>query len=573
MVDPLLSLAFSMHSSPGVYALLLGSGVSRSAGIPTGWEVVLDLIRKISILIGEDCGTDPEAWYKNKYGKEPTYSGLLEELAKTSSERSKIIEKYFEPMADEREQGQKIPTPAHHAIAQLVKSNQVRVILTTNFDRLMEQALESAGIHPTVIRSPDAVDGACPLVHNSCTLIKLHGDYGDIRIKNTVSELDVFDIRVDGLLDRILDEFGLVICGWSGEWDTALRNAIKRTKSRRFTIYWATKGELNETAKELANFRKAEVLTIQDADTFFKQLAEKIDALSEIDRPHPLSAKVAVSQAKKYLSEPKYKIQLHDILNQEVERILSEMTPNNCSLVEINEKEIQKRFEFIESLSEIAISIMAIGCYWGNKDHYPIWIKAINRLANPPQLHKHSNHNLFSYPAILVLYAGGIAAISDRHYELLYELFSKPKIQIHQPEDITKGLYDALPYQDFKNIFGYENKILPRSDRLFQVLRESMREILPGNKEFERAFDRFEAMQSFWSADTPKAWSIPGAFMYRHHNNEEGSVLTEIIKEHESTGERWSIFKAGFFSGKSERWGHALLRVREMVKEVSKHTW
>ena len=47
MIDPILSLSFGMHSIKGAYALLLGSGVSRSAGIPTGWEVVLDLIRKL----------------------------------------------------------------------------------------------------------------------------------------------------------------------------------------------------------------------------------------------------------------------------------------------------------------------------------------------------------------------------------------------------------------------------------------------------------------------------------------------------------------------------------------------
>ncbi len=40
MIEPIVSLAFSLHANKGVYALLLGSGVSRSAGIPTGWEVV-----------------------------------------------------------------------------------------------------------------------------------------------------------------------------------------------------------------------------------------------------------------------------------------------------------------------------------------------------------------------------------------------------------------------------------------------------------------------------------------------------------------------------------------------------
>jgi hypothetical protein len=53
VIDPLVSLAFSLHTNRGAYALLLGSGVSRAAGIPTGWEVVLDLTERVAQLEGE----------------------------------------------------------------------------------------------------------------------------------------------------------------------------------------------------------------------------------------------------------------------------------------------------------------------------------------------------------------------------------------------------------------------------------------------------------------------------------------------------------------------------------------
>ena len=62
MIDPLLSLVFALHSNPGVYALLLGSGISRAAEIPTGWEVVLDLIRRLARLEDEDCEPEPDRW-------------------------------------------------------------------------------------------------------------------------------------------------------------------------------------------------------------------------------------------------------------------------------------------------------------------------------------------------------------------------------------------------------------------------------------------------------------------------------------------------------------------------------
>ena len=39
--DPLTQLSFSVYENKGVFALLLGSGISRAADIPTGWEITL----------------------------------------------------------------------------------------------------------------------------------------------------------------------------------------------------------------------------------------------------------------------------------------------------------------------------------------------------------------------------------------------------------------------------------------------------------------------------------------------------------------------------------------------------
>jgi hypothetical protein len=92
MIDPLLSLAVSMHAQKGVYAVLLGSGVSRSAGVPTGWEVVLDLASRLARLSGEECvGEAAASWYTIKYGERPDYSRLLDALAATPAERQQLL--------------------------------------------------------------------------------------------------------------------------------------------------------------------------------------------------------------------------------------------------------------------------------------------------------------------------------------------------------------------------------------------------------------------------------------------------------------------------------------------------
>ena len=135
MIDPLTMLAVSMRAKKGAYALLLGSGVSRAAQIPTGWDIVLNLVRRVARVEGADCGEDPASWYREIYHEEPDYGVLLGRLAQTQAERSQIVREYIEPSPDERDLGLKMPTEAHRAIAELVADGYIRVVVTTNFDR------------------------------------------------------------------------------------------------------------------------------------------------------------------------------------------------------------------------------------------------------------------------------------------------------------------------------------------------------------------------------------------------------------------------------------------------------
>jgi hypothetical protein len=67
-IEPSLSLAVSIQSAPGLFAILIGSGVSRPAGILTGNEITLDLARRVATEMGEDAGNDPAAWFERRKG-------------------------------------------------------------------------------------------------------------------------------------------------------------------------------------------------------------------------------------------------------------------------------------------------------------------------------------------------------------------------------------------------------------------------------------------------------------------------------------------------------------------------
>ena len=198
-----------------------------------------------------------------------------------------------------------MPTKAHRAIAQLVKDEIVRVIITTNFDRLLENAIRDAGVEPTVIKSEDDLAGAVPLAHSRCYVVKLHGDYLDTRVRNTESELAGYSPQFNQLLDRIFDDYGVIVSGWSGEWDSALRSAIVRAPNRRYPFFWTGRGEPKPIAKDMLRQRAGRFIAIADADSFWTGLAAKVAVQIDLQRANPHSIKLLGRHREEVFGEPR----------------------------------------------------------------------------------------------------------------------------------------------------------------------------------------------------------------------------------------------------------------------------
>jgi hypothetical protein len=562
MIDPIVSLAFAVYSNKGAYALLLGSGISRASGIPTGWEVVLDLIRKVAKLVGEDCEPDPAEWFRKKYGADPDYSKLLDELNKTPAGRQGLLRDYFEPTEDERSQGLKLPTAAHKAIAQLVKGGHLRVIVTTNFDRLMEKALEEVDIVPTVISTKDQLSGALPLTHSGATVIKLHGDYLDTRIKNTEPELAKYEELLDKMLDRILDEYGLIINGWSGDCDVALCAAIERCSNHRFTTFWTTISPLKEETKKLAEHRRAVVLQIKDANQLFESLQEKVQTLEDMAAPHPLSAKMAAATLKRYLVDPSAKIRLRDLVHEETEKLFAKISAPvlNTQTQYQPTEELTKRVEKYGALCETLVSVLVAGCYWGDDDATKLWVASLQRIANPSEIGRNfPNPDMVSlYPALLLLYSAGLAAVAAGNNATLAAVLTIPKLPGYDSENqpicsevypnavLEKSLGQRLP--------GLEQSHTPGSKHLYDKLREPLREFLPSDEDYKKTFDRFEYLLGLVHTDLkyPGEEEVCAAPLCLFAARYRESITTRKIEEEiqaeiDAVGSNWPLLQAGLF--------------------------
>jgi hypothetical protein len=144
-IDPFVVLAASLHYDRGVYAVLVGSGVSTAAGIPTGWDLTRELALLEARHQGEHVPDNVEAWWAANKAVPLGYSSVVEAIASTLGQRQALLRSVIEPSADEIRAGLKVPGAAHYALAELVWRGYVRVIVTTNFDRPALISIPPAG--------------------------------------------------------------------------------------------------------------------------------------------------------------------------------------------------------------------------------------------------------------------------------------------------------------------------------------------------------------------------------------------------------------------------------------------
>ena len=280
-VDYRTALAGGLFDSPGVYAVLVGSGMSSAAGIKTGWEVAQELVRRVARdqnVHLELTGLEPKEWWEREGFGELSYSNLIEGLASTELARRALLRGFFEPGPENPVE----PTAAHRSLARLCALGLVEVIVTTNFDPLVERALSEVGLTPQVISSESQVKGMTPLHHAPLSVIKVHGDYASPELKNTDLELSSFGPGMNELLDEVFDRFGVVIVGWSAMWDHALREAFERRATRRYPTYYAAyNGHLSEAAQRLVTQQQSHVIEISGASEFLGDLVDRVHILAE----------------------------------------------------------------------------------------------------------------------------------------------------------------------------------------------------------------------------------------------------------------------------------------------------
>lgn len=398
-------------------------------------------------------------------------------------------------------------------------------------------------------------------------------------MRNTRDELAEYDPEMDALLARIFSDFGLVVAGWSGAYDTALREAIEQSPNARYGTYWAARGPLEQSAEGVIQARNGQPIPIRDADSFFLGLEEQVRALERMAGGVALTAAVASNRVKTYVVDDRHRIDLHDLATQEIERLLEQLGtdrfPVNRLAAPPNNAAYLERLLEYQALSENALAIISTGARWGEPTHAGVWSMMIDHLLSA----RYERGGLATWinlqlcPALLLLYGAGIGAMAGGHDQLVAKLLTDPKRRSVQPpepaysalatmrvldHDVMKQAYRPSEDRAYKT---------PTSQYLFDHLREPLRGLIPDAGDFEHHFDRFEYLTALIQDHRTGpnfSWFHVGCFAWRNRYHGLDMAAT-IDGELERYGVDWPLLAVGEFDGDLDR-------VREIKADVDQRS-
>jgi hypothetical protein len=383
---------------------------------------------------------DPESWWQGRGEGADGYDDLLAALAPTPQGRRDLLRGYFEPTADNRNRGGKGPGVVHDALAKLVADGAVRVILTLNFDPLIETAIRQLGVDPVVLDSDTSIADMDPLQHQRALVVHLHGHYLSPKTLNTPEELSVYPQATTALVDEVFDRYGLLVLGWSAAWDTALRDRLQAARTSRYGTWWVDQAPFIGHARQLADARQAREVTA-DVGEFLSRAADAFEALRDRRTQDPTTRFAAASYAKRALSAGVIGNPLHDALRRDIDRVagLEVMRSTHFETnVPPNEEYAQRRDQIITGTDTLA-ALVATCAYWGDSRTDQWWVPAVGRLV-PRGTYGGLTWfiDLRLGPATLLTHAAGVSACAAGRYDLVARLISGHQV-MWQREEYSSG--------------------------------------------------------------------------------------------------------------------------------------
>jgi len=279
----------------------LGAGASASAGVPTAYHLVWEFKRilfcseqRVPVEAITDLA-DPavrdrlQQHFDSKHSypvldSDDEYAIYFEAAHPSEADRRAVLDHTMSAAA---------PSYGHKVLAALMKADRARIVWTTNFDPMVEDA--AAEIFRTTGRLTTATPDSPELARQALAeerwplLVKLHGDFRSRRLRNTSEELRRQDAELRDALVRSCQRHGLIVVGYSGRDRSimeSLEQAIDGGRGYPNGLFWfyRSEEEVRPSVKRLIDLAASEGIeaTLIHLETFDELMGDLLNLESTI---------------------------------------------------------------------------------------------------------------------------------------------------------------------------------------------------------------------------------------------------------------------------------------------------
>lgn len=256
------------------YCFVLGAGASRASGIRTGEEMMREWrneLKQRGTAYIDDCAQE--------LGLEPKDYAFLfsEDHVLKNEDYFTLFDLRFAGKPNvayaylEREMEEKYPSYGYYPLAMLLSNTQNRLIITTNFDTLIEDALYTYTFrHPLVVgheslASYIANDARHPVI------AKIHRDLL-FQPLNRKQDMDQLKNEWKAPLRSALSRYIPIVIGYAGG-DRTLMSLLEEMELNG--IYWCHLGEPSDKIKEIVADQNGYLVKILGFDEVMFQIGDR----------------------------------------------------------------------------------------------------------------------------------------------------------------------------------------------------------------------------------------------------------------------------------------------------------
>lgn len=250
----------------------IGAGVSSASGLPLGnalrdnilsklypeypWFARIDEFRKSFYPDQEEITLE---MVLQQFGQRLGYEGIND-----------FLESFFNKIKE--------PSLSHELLASLSRKKYVSLILLTNFDNLLEEALKRENVDFRVIYSRSEFVSIDQDLGRKVMLWKLHGSLENPRSLSATRE-DVlrFPDKKQDALRWIFENYNIVFVGYSMR-DPDILEVINKIdpQDKKYSFFWVSLGPIGKTSKSIRDviekFKLSENYIQTFSDDFFNEL-------------------------------------------------------------------------------------------------------------------------------------------------------------------------------------------------------------------------------------------------------------------------------------------------------------